>query len=1022
MTRAFVKTLLLACVTLLLAGVVFGQAAQTTGRIEGTAKDQTGGVIPGVTVTISSATGTKSMITGDSGEFAFPFLTPGNYDIKAELEGFKTYEQKGVTIRLGLTSTINLVLSPGEISEVVTVTGEAPLVDTTTTTIGSNITDAMYTSMPVRRNFSNLFNFAPGVSDGGQVGSSNPSIGGASGLENNYVIDGVNVTNTGYGSLGSYSNVYGSMGTGVNFDFVKEVQIKSGGFEAEYGQSTGGVVNVITKSGGNEFHGGVYFYLQPAGWQASRNQPNTYRYENLQSMTLSQQNYDVSFDLSGYLWKDKLFFYAAFNPQWNTSSFRAPAGIGQDIDGISPYEQESHYYSWSAKASYVPHPNHTFEFSTFADPSNRGTGPNRSMLSTGDTSYSKLHFGSWNLVARYNGVLSNNWFLTGSYSRAYNRFEEAMLYDSLVQYRDYVSWFYDNFPEGTPVRNPTGYDLRGGVGFFENNNGTNNQFNIKTTFTFTAAGEHTMDFGYAYEDVGYVAFRRYTGPMVDVPAFGGFEGAASYGALLRHRWYRQADGTYWDRNGDGTLDGSDAVWWQTRGNYNDPNISTETKYHSFYAQDAWKISANVTLKAGVRYDYQKIAGGGEGSSDFVFDGNWAPRFGLIYDVKGDGKTKVYGSWGRFFQKIPQDLAVRALSVETGFTSVYWGDLNATDFLNDDMVAAGLTVYPGYGSPYTIGLTGSVPTIVYPGTKAMFQDEFVLGFDHELSPTMSIGARYIWRHVGRGLEDCGSQTPGQWNGTEPSAEEYQYVIANVTASQDIFDNALGVLGSDGIPDGFADMTRTYNAFEVTLEKRFSQGFQFLANYRLAKVWGNWEGLFRNDNGQDDPFITSLFDFRDEVLANGGRALGVSYVPGYLNTDRRHVLNFNGAYTLPCKLTFGIGARLTSGYPLTPVGTHPASGYGDNEIPGILPDGTQVVRGYAGRSDWINDVDLHADYPFTFGDNYRLRFAVDLFNVFNLQKTTQVDTQSQSGGDPYADYLTPTTFQRSFNMRASIRFEF
>jgi hypothetical protein len=230
--------------------------------------------------------------------------------------------------------------------------------------------------------------------------------------------------------------------------------------------------------------------------------------------------------------------------------------------------------------------------------------------------------------------------------------------------------------------------------------------------------------------------------------------------------------------------------------------------------------------------------------------------------------------------------------------------------------------------------------------------------------------------------------------------------------DIFDNAAGVLGSDGIPDGLADMTRTYNAFELTLEKRFSQGFQFLANYRLAKVWGNWEGLFRNDNGQDDPFITSLFDFRQDPVT---KSLLYSYVPGYLNTDRRHVLNVNGSYTMPNKLTIGIGARLTSGYPLTPIGTHPASGYGDNEVP-------MEPRGSAGRSDWINNIDVHADYPFTFGDNYRLRFAVDMFNVFNLKKTVDVDTQAQTSGEPYDDYLSPLTFQRPFNMRLSIRFEF
>lgn len=998
MKHAFTKCMMLTLLALLLAAFAAGQVGQTTGRIEGTAKDQTGGVIPGVTVTLSSVTGTKTMVTGDSGEFAFPFLTPGKFDLKAELEGFKSYEQKDILVRLGTSTTISLVLSPGEISEVVTVTGEAPLVDTTTTTVGANISDALYSSIPMRRNFTALLNLAPGVSDGGGTGSSNPSIGGASGMENNYVVDGVNITNAGYGAVGSFSNVYGSLGSGVNYDFVKEVQVKAGGFEAEYGQSLGGVINVITKSGTNDYHGGVYFYFSPPGWWASRKQINPYR-EAKATETMSRANYDVSFDLSGYLWKDKLFFYAGFNPQFQTIYQRAPLGYGQDINGLKLYERESRFYSWSAKATWTPFSNHNIEFSTFADPSRTSMGPNRTMTATGDLNYSALTFGSWNWIARYNGVLTNNWFFTGSLGRAYNRFEESFLHGGEYPLREYVQYFYQNYLPTHPGAAPGNYSwlVRGGPGFFENNKSTDWQVNLKTTWNLSLGGDHTFDFGYCYEDVAYTAVRRYTGGNYPLPAFRNFAGApnGTYGASVRHLWLT---GAAQDRNHDGVVDASDAVYWQIRGNYNDPNIETSTKYHSFYIQDAWKFSSHFTLKAGIRYDYQKMAGGGSAAIGYTFDGNWAPRLGLIYDVNADGKTKIYGSWGRFFEKIPNDICVRSFSSESGVNNVYWGDAALTDFLNDDLNR-------------DIGLTGAQPTFIVPDTKSMYQDELVLGFEHELNPTLSVGARYIWRIVPRILEDLGTQTVEQYN---TDSTQFVYVVANPSFASDILNNATGAMildangavigvNPDGIPDGFADVERSYNALELTLEKRFSEGMQFMANYRLSKLWGNYEGLFRNDNGQNDPNITSLFDFRLSP------ALMYQFVPGYLNTDRRHVFNLNGSYTFPSKFTLGLGVRLTSGAPITPLDPHP--GYGnDGEIP-VRP------RGADGRTSWINNVDMHADYPITFGDNFRLRFAVDFFNVLNRKVAATVDENYN-----YVDYMTALSFQAPFNARFSMRFEF
>jgi hypothetical protein len=991
--------LILLC-TGLAAGFALAQIGQTTGRIEGTVKDSSGALVPGVTVTLSSSTGTKTAITNENGRFSFPFLTPDEYDLKADLSGFKSIEQKAIPVRLGVTSSLSLVLTPGELSDVVTVTGEAPLVDTTTTTIGANIVESMYTSIPVRRNFTALLSMAPGVNDGGSVGAANPSISGGSGLENNYLVDGINITNTGFGGVGTYSNfLYGSLGSGVNFDFVKEVQVKAGGFEAEYGQSTGGVVNVITKSGGNEFHGGVYFYGQPAGFQAAKKQPNDDRYSKT-TMNLAQENFDVGGDLSGYLWKDRFFFYFGFNPFWTTNFNRAPNGYGQDVNGLPLYKQHNHVYSWAAKVTWIPHADHNFEFSTFADPSNTSEGPNRDMSIGGTDCYSSLHYGSWNWIGRYNGILTPNWFLTASVGRAYSRFHESMTHPEAAHIWDFVGYYYNYVLPVNPLAPPTNYsyNITGGLGNIMNNEGKNWQFNVKSTYNFNAAGNHTLDLGYVYEDIDFTGEFGFTGPDVTIPPYpeAGFPGGISHGVWANHVWLtpnmldpRNPDSNPIDLNGDGVIDMYDAVYWQIRGQFSDPLRHSNTKYHSFYFQDAWKINNRLVLKLGLRYDHQKMAGKEEA---YVFDGNWAPRFGLVYDLFGDGKTKIYGSWGRFFEKIPNDLAVRAFAGEILLTKVLWGDPGFNYFLN-----------PLLGIP-TVGMAGGVVPVL-DKTESMYQDEFVIGFDRELTPSLALGARFIRRDLRRVLETISNMTVEQ---VFIQPNDLRYYVGNPSDTVDYFHNDTGALGPDGIADGFGEASRVYNALEINLDKRFANGLQFLANYRLSKLWGTYEGLYRNDNQQDDPNLSSLFDFRNSPL------LAYEYTPGYLNTDRRHINKFNGFYTFTMKLTLGMGIRVSSGLPLTPLGTQPVY-VSDGEIP-LKP------RGDDGRGDWINSVDLHADYPFTFGDNFRLRLALDLFNVFNRQEIVMYDQDAQLSFVPNPDYLTAMSYQRPFNARFSIRLEF
>ena len=188
-----------------------------------------------------------------------------------------------------------------------------------------------------------------------------------------------------------------------------------------------------------------------------------------------------------------------------------------------------------------------------------------------------------------------------------------------------------------------------------------------------------------------------------------------------------------------------------------------------------------------------------------------------------------------------------------------------------------------------------------------------------------------------------------------------------------------------------------------------------NYRWAKLFGNYEGLYRNDNGQSDPSISSLFDFTQGVLG----LLGDQFVQGYLNTDRRQTGNLYGAYVIPSgfmrRFSAGIGLRGSSGIPISQLGAHPVY---DNA--GEIPIGG---RGTVGTTASNYQLDLHADYPLQLGEKYRIKFTFDTFNVTNSRSLTAVDQDiALSYGTPDVDYLKPEAFQRAFYGRGSIRFEF
>jgi len=341
MRKTWLSIAVLLLLTLVTSPLAFGQvgADSSKGSVTVTVLDSSGGVVPNATVTLSGPAGTRTATSDSRGEAVFFGVIPETYTAKAEFKGFRATEIKNIVVRPNERAALRAELQPGAVTETVQVSENAARLDTTTTTVGSNISQDLYQHMPIARNVTALFSLAPGVADAGGTGSANPSISGSSGLENLYIIDGINTTDSGYGAFGVWSNVYGSKGTGVNFDFVKEVQIKTGGFEAQYGQALGGVVNVVTKSGGNEIHGSAYVYTGPYWSEAAYKQPNDAgRTSAPLTETRGRHAYDLGLDVGGPLIKNKLFWYGAFNPSFSSLARMGPVNFGTRALGTQSWD------------------------------------------------------------------------------------------------------------------------------------------------------------------------------------------------------------------------------------------------------------------------------------------------------------------------------------------------------------------------------------------------------------------------------------------------------------------------------------------------------------------------------------------------------------------------------------------------------------------------------------------------------------------------------------------------------------
>ena len=333
--RSRIFSILLVCLLLTVPALVL---AQTTGTIEGTITDQSGAALPGVTVDLAGASlqGARSAVTSADGRYRFLSVAPGAYTVTATLSGFGRVQKKA-TVTLDATITANLQMNLSTTAEV-TVTGEAPLIDTSSTTGGSTYTAKVIVgpaaSAATTPTSSSRTPASTRTAARRRAARNALTIYGATSVENQYIIDGVNTTNV----------IKGFQGKALNGEFIQEVEVKTGGYQAEYGRALGGVVNVITKSGGNEFHGDAFGYydsfatarepgsLPAHGHRAGQHDLQRDGPDTLTGMRIADyEKLDGGFDLGGFAWKDRIWFFMAYDRVIYPTSGRALRGSARPV-------------------------------------------------------------------------------------------------------------------------------------------------------------------------------------------------------------------------------------------------------------------------------------------------------------------------------------------------------------------------------------------------------------------------------------------------------------------------------------------------------------------------------------------------------------------------------------------------------------------------------------------------------------------------------------------------------------------
>ena len=674
--------------------------AQTTGRIEGRVVDQAGDVLPGANVRVEgpSLQGARSVVSDHQGRFRFPVVPPGTHTVRVELTGFAARVLADVRVGLDRTATLEIEMQPA-LTEAMTVEGESPIIDLAGTTTGADYDDKLMRSLPLGRDFMGLAFTAPGVTPSGL--GDNPSVRGASAAENRYVIDGIDVTDPGYGTWK----------TSIAPELLEQVEVKTGGYQAEYGGALGGVLNVVTKSGSNLFHGDVFGYFNNDSLSAGS--PAT---EGL-GRTLGRSTYDLGFDVGGKLVHDRLWYFAALNPWFSDTD----ALTRQDL----AYTTKAKTLSYSGKLTWRPDDKNQLVLSAFGDPSRTDDSELRS--AAGHV-VSDSESGASTYSARLSSTPNPRLLLelnAGYYHQT----------DQTLAERGDLASYYDLSAGGGWARaqgcgDPSLVSERG-VSFVPGCRGSTNVWDgdrsrgqVRGSASWFVSS-HALKLGLDWSRTSFGVLAHSTGPHIGSLADG--EGTVFAPDGIPGGSFTLYDGYY-------ELDTfeQDAVG--------------KADELALYVQDQWRITPRFTLNAGVRFDSLSSTGSTTAEFpnrrlEFGLGDMMAPRVGIVWDVTGKGQSRVFASAARFFESVPLDLAVRSFGRE--HSDVYY-------FLYPEDAAL-----PTYDNPGlfldSFGFGTGVDTD--PGLKAQYTDELVVGIEHELVRRgLAVGLKGVYRELGNVVED------------------------------------------------------------------------------------------------------------------------------------------------------------------------------------------------------------------------------------------------------------------------------
>lgn len=994
-------------VLLLLAVAVtfsFATAQLPTGKFIGKVKDDQGMPLPGVNVvaTSSKLVGSAETVTDSTGTYRLFSLPSGSYDLTFTLPGFNIYKRESVILQLEQTITLDVTLNPSTVEEQVTVIGQSPLIDVRSTVKSSVMTKDVFMKLPRNRDFNGLLSTVPGVQYEGNQGGL--SVDGASGGENMFYIDGTNI-----------NNIHrGYQAQSMVMEQVEEVKVTASGYNAEFGGSMGGVVNVISRSGGNAFHGDIYgYYNNNRTWMDGpardylRINPyasHPYTAEDVEYVNGDDlmynlihmkrdpySRYEGVFNLSGYILKDKLWFFASFNPVYTRTDYTRwfttdPVNLEEaDHPGdtqldprqgrqlYNDFWYNNYYFNGSAKltaqvarnvrmsASWV---NNYRTYTGGTVPSSQGTSSknqpynaawDNTILPGTTPGYS---YPNWSANATIDYTVANNFLvsLRGGYMFqnttgqkqvapgtrwSFGRSNVDLYPEIPAEYQHYSGW---TTYSGSMYKYNSWIQSRGSA-------------NLDLSYYMNFAGEHAWKGGVQwirnYENVDrtYVAptVSIYWGYYYDFPDGHRVQGDYGYYSIVND--FVSPYGNFWKIQSD--------AW-------------------ALYLQDSWTIGDRLTLNLGLRTeseyipamtDDETIPGWTAQPIKFKFDQKFAPRLGAVYDVFGDSSLKIFASYGVYYDVMKLYMAEGAYGGFKWQTSYYamddwnWFDIAASgDRENQADQAAAGTYYASRDWRHR-----SFGEETDPNMLPIAQSEFSFGAEKKITEEISFTSRVVYKHLIRTIEDVGY--------LDENLSE-AYVIGNPGIGATLPVSEGGLFSDDYWPCPKAK--REYWGVNLALEKRFSNNWQGGINYTWSQTKGNYGGLYSSDEGgRQGPNVDRYFDLWFERYDLHGRPLD-----GILPSDRPHYFKVYGSYSFPFGLTVGVVGYGRSGLPRT-------TSISFNDMTS-LPDGYAD----AGRLPFMMWADLYLEYNLRIARKYTVNFNVQVNNATSTSTITGYDDSPYS----------------------------